>query len=181
VSVLFLICFAAQPVISWCWSQPAVAGCMLQVGYVIPGIKDVKAARVGDTWHLAKQPVAPLPGFKPIKPMVFAGGQVFECAEPGSAPCRDPGAACRSMVPVSLFSCRTSSSHPAPAVSHGYCCCQRTSHPRTGLYPASADEYEGLAAAIERLGLNDASVTVKKETSDALGAGFRCACGTLFC
>jgi translation elongation factor EF-4 len=46
----------------------------LQVGYVIPGIKDVKAARVGDTWHLAKQPVQPLPGFKPIKPMVFAGG-----------------------------------------------------------------------------------------------------------
>jgi translation elongation factor EF-4 len=43
------------------------------VGYVIPGIKDVKAARVGDTWHLAKQPVQPLPGFKPIKPMVFAG------------------------------------------------------------------------------------------------------------
>jgi GTP-binding protein LepA len=46
---------------------------MPQVGYVIPGIKDVKAARVGDTWHLARQPVAPLPGFKPVKPMVFAG------------------------------------------------------------------------------------------------------------
>lgn len=42
-----------------------------------------------------------------------------------------------------------------------------------GLYPAAADEYEGLAAAIERLNLNDASVTVRKETSDALGAGFR--------
>jgi hypothetical protein len=42
-----------------------------------------------------------------------------------------------------------------------------------GLYPAAADEYEGLAAAIERLNLNDASVKVKKETSDALGAGFR--------
>lgn len=42
-----------------------------------------------------------------------------------------------------------------------------------GLYPASADDYEGLAAAIERLNLNDASVTVRKETSDALGAGFR--------
>jgi GTP-binding protein LepA len=46
-------------------------------------------------------------------------------------------------------------------------------YPRAGLYPASADEYEGLAAAIERLNLNDASVTVRKETSDALGAGFR--------
>lgn len=49
-----------------------------QVGYVIPGIKDVQAARVGDTWHLARQPVQPLPGFKPIKPMVFAGGQWAE-------------------------------------------------------------------------------------------------------
>jgi translation elongation factor EF-4 len=44
-----------------------------------------------------------------------------------------------------------------------------------GLYPASADDYEGLADAIERLNLNDTSVTVRKETSEALGAGFRCA------
>jgi translation elongation factor EF-4 len=83
-----------------------------------------------------------------------------------------------------LLSCQTSSSFSATAESHQHCCCcccQRTSHPHTGLYPASADEYEGLAAAIERLGLNDASVTVKKETSDALGAGFRCAGGALFC
>jgi GTP-binding protein LepA len=49
------------------------------VGYVIPGIKDVKAARVGDTWHLARQHVQPLPGFKPIKPMVFAGGIMGYC------------------------------------------------------------------------------------------------------
>jgi GTP-binding protein LepA len=44
-----------------------------QVGYVIPGIKNVKGARVGDTWHLAKTQVEPLPGFKPVKPMVYAG------------------------------------------------------------------------------------------------------------
>lgn len=44
-----------------------------QVGYVIPGIKDVRAARVGDTWHLVRQPVSALPGCKPVKPMVFAG------------------------------------------------------------------------------------------------------------
>lgn len=54
-------------------------------------------------------------------------------------------------------------------IDHVLWCCT------SGLYPASADEYEGLAAAIERLNLNDASVTVRKETSDALGAGFRCA------
>jgi hypothetical protein len=46
----------------------------LQVGYVIPGVKDVKACRVGDTWHSPKTPaVQALPGFKPVKPMVFAG------------------------------------------------------------------------------------------------------------
>ncbi|MBI3898609.1 MAG: elongation factor 4 [Gammaproteobacteria bacterium] len=45
-----------------------------EVGYVIAGIKDVRSARVGDTITLAHRPaVTPLPGFKEIKPRVFAG------------------------------------------------------------------------------------------------------------
>ena len=40
---------------------------------MITGLKDTRAARVGDTWHLYKRPVARLPGFKPSKSMVFAG------------------------------------------------------------------------------------------------------------
>lgn len=44
-----------------------------QVGYLIAGMKTVKEARVGDTLHHAKKPVIPFPGFKPAKPMVFAG------------------------------------------------------------------------------------------------------------
>ncbi len=45
-----------------------------EVGYVIAGIKDVRGARVGDTVTLASRPAAvPLPGFKEIKPRVFAG------------------------------------------------------------------------------------------------------------
>ena len=45
-----------------------------EVGYVIAGIKDVKGARVGDTITHAERPAdAPLPGFKEIKPRVFAG------------------------------------------------------------------------------------------------------------
>jgi translation elongation factor EF-4 len=44
-----------------------------QVGYLICGLKNVKAARVGDTWHRPRQVVQPLPGFKPAKAMVFAG------------------------------------------------------------------------------------------------------------
>ena len=45
-----------------------------EVGYVIAGIKDVRSARVGDTLTHANKPAdKPLPGFKEIKPRVFAG------------------------------------------------------------------------------------------------------------
>ncbi|MCC7258027.1 MAG: elongation factor 4 [Gammaproteobacteria bacterium] len=45
-----------------------------EVGYVIAGIKDVHGAPVGDTITLEAQPcTAPLPGFRQIKPRVFAG------------------------------------------------------------------------------------------------------------
>ncbi len=45
-----------------------------EVGYLIAGIKDIKAARVGDTVTTAKNPAeVPLTGFKKVKPQVFAG------------------------------------------------------------------------------------------------------------
>jgi GTP-binding protein LepA len=45
-----------------------------EVGYVFAGIKDVRGARVGDTiTHAGKPADKPLPGFKEIKPRVFAG------------------------------------------------------------------------------------------------------------
>ena len=45
-----------------------------QVGFIIAGIKELKAAKVGDTVTLAdRRAVAPLPGFKEIKSQVFAG------------------------------------------------------------------------------------------------------------
>ncbi len=45
-----------------------------EVGYVATGLKTVRECRVGDTFTLAAQPAAePLPGFQPLKPMVFAG------------------------------------------------------------------------------------------------------------
>ena len=45
-----------------------------EVGYVITGLKDVSRLRVGDTITSQKRPAAePVPGYKDVKPMVFAG------------------------------------------------------------------------------------------------------------
>jgi GTP-binding protein LepA len=45
-----------------------------EVGFIIAGVKELKAARVGDTVTLVDRPATvPLPGFKEIKPQVFAG------------------------------------------------------------------------------------------------------------
>ena len=86
-----------------------------QVGYVITGMKTVKEARVGDTLFHARKEVIPFPGFKPAKPMVFAG-----------------------------------------------------------IYPIDNTEFDLVRDAIDKLTLNDASVSVEKKTSVALGLGFRC-------
>lgn len=45
-----------------------------QVGYVATGLKTVRECQVGDTLTSASKPAAnPLPGYRPVKPMVFAG------------------------------------------------------------------------------------------------------------
>ena len=86
-----------------------------QVGYLITGMKSVKEARIGDTIYHTKKPVKAFPGFKPAKPMVFAG-----------------------------------------------------------LYPVDSEDFESFQEAIEKLTLNDASVSFEKKSSTALGLGFRC-------
>ncbi len=53
-----------------------------EVGYVVAGIKDVRSARVGDTiTHTDRRADKPLPGFKEIKPRVFAGLYPVEAHE----------------------------------------------------------------------------------------------------
>jgi GTP-binding protein LepA len=45
-----------------------------EVGFVVAGVKELREAKVGDTiTHADKPAAAPLPGFKEIKPQVFAG------------------------------------------------------------------------------------------------------------
>jgi GTP-binding protein LepA len=59
--------------------EELVAG---EVGFVIAGVKDLRDARVGDTLTHADKPAAqPLPGFKEIKPQVFAGLYPVEASQ----------------------------------------------------------------------------------------------------
>ena len=57
------------------YPEPTPTDCLFagQVGYAIMGMKTVREARIGDTIFSPKTPVTPFPGFRPAKPMVFAG------------------------------------------------------------------------------------------------------------
>ncbi|MDP3741237.1 MAG: translation elongation factor 4 [bacterium] len=86
-----------------------------EVGYIVTGLREVSKARVGDTITLASYPAAQsLPGYKDIKPMVFAS-----------------------------------------------------------IFPQSGDDYQNLREAMEKLKLNDASLTFEPENVPSLGFGFR--------
>jgi GTP-binding protein LepA len=65
----------------------------------------------------------------------------------------------------------TRTSQPAPEPLPGY------QHPKpmvfAGIYPVEADDHSNLREALDKLQLNDASLTFQPETSQALGFGFR--------
>jgi GTP-binding protein LepA len=87
-----------------------------EVGYIIAGVKTVADVRTGDTITLQDKPCSQLlPGFKEVKPVVFAS-----------------------------------------------------------IYPIASDDYQDLADSLEKYKLNDASFIYEKDSSAALGQGFRC-------
>src|SRR4051794_11493047 len=66
----------------------------------------------------------------------------------------------------------TDAGRPAARALEGY------SHPKPmvfcGLYPMDGDDFESLRDSLDKLRLNDASISYEPETSGALGFGFRC-------
>ena len=87
-----------------------------EVGYITASIKTVADTQVGDTITTVENgATAPLPGYRPVQPMVYSG-----------------------------------------------------------IYPADGAKYQDLREALEKLQLNDASMTYELESSIALGFGFRC-------
>jgi GTP-binding protein LepA len=73
---------------------------------------------------------------------------------------------------VSIGDTLTDTDHPADAPLAGY----QPAKPVvfSSIYPVSSDEYEELTAAMEKLALNDAALDYEKDSSAALGFGFRC-------
>ena len=81
-------------------------------------------------------------------------------------------ASIKSVAETKVGDTITLASNPAKSPLHGY----KHASPMVfcGIYPADGAEYENLRDALEKLILNDASISYEPETSQALGYGFRC-------
>jgi GTP-binding protein LepA len=73
---------------------------------------------------------------------------------------------------IAIGDTNTDAERPASAPLPGY----KEAKPVvfSSIYPVSTDDYEDLAKALDKLALNDAALTFEKDSSSALGFGFRC-------
>ena len=81
-------------------------------------------------------------------------------------------ASIKSVAETKVGDTITLASNPASEPLHGY----KQANPMVfcGIYPADGADYEALKEALDKLVLNDASISYEPETSQALGYGFRC-------
>ena len=78
----------------------------------------------------------------------------------------------KSVQDINIGDTITDDKHPAPNPLPGY----KEAKPVvfSSMYPISSDDYEDLVKALDKLKLNDAALTFEKDSSVALGFGFRC-------
>jgi GTP-binding protein LepA len=78
----------------------------------------------------------------------------------------------KSVSDINVGDTITEADRPAAAPLPGY----KEAKPVvfSSIYPIASDDYEALAKALDKLKLNDASLTFQKDSSTALGFGFRC-------
>ena len=81
-------------------------------------------------------------------------------------------ASIKSVAETKVGDTITWATNPATEPLHGYK--HATPMVFCGIYPADGADYEALKEALDKLVLNDASISYEPETSQALGYGFRC-------
>ena len=125
------------------------------VGFLVTSDRDARSASVGDTLFV---PRAPRGSFEIVR-------DVCEGADAAAGDDEDDA----TDAPTKPTKPKTSSViRPLPGFKPAKPMVFR------GVFPASADQFETLRAAIAKLTLNDSSVAHAPETSAALGPGFRC-------
>ncbi|HZW48563.1 MAG TPA: translation elongation factor 4 [Bacillota bacterium] len=120
-----------------------------------------------------------------MKILFMATGKVYEVNDVGdfrpnmqSLPTLRAGevgyvtATIRSVQDTRVGDTITDAENPAPQSLPGYR--KATSMVYCGIYPTETSEFPNLRDALEKLQLNDASLSFEPETSAALGFGFRC-------
>lgn len=103
---------------------------------------------------------------------IFGAGQFIPCEELGAGMVGYMTASLKNVQDTTVGDTVTEAERPCESALPGY----KKVNPMVycGLYPADGAKYPDLRDALEKLQLNDASLSFEPETSIALGFGFRC-------